>query len=76
MWIEQHLDTIVYDGDTLYRDTAQSHRQGKFHVLLNDKELPKSFAAFDNDYQQNVMHTGYGVESICRQTLEHQCKRF
>ena len=56
-WESQHLDTVVFEGDTLYNSIVQSRYDGDATVYLGHQDLPLEFTAFGARYQQRLGST-------------------
>ena len=76
MWMSHHLDTVIYEGDSLYQTIVRSRFQGNACMLLCHDDLPNTFSAFGIDYDQHILSTSFGVVdnhpaiSEASQTLE------
>ena len=60
-WESQHLDTVVFEGDTLYNSIVQSRYDGDATVYLGHQDLPLEFTAFGARYQQRLGSTFHGA---------------
>ena len=52
--ISQHLDTIVFEGDSLYQHIVREQYNNDFSTLLNHDDLPGKMCAFGDLYEQTL----------------------
>ena len=60
-WQAHHLDTVIYEGDSLYHSIVSSRFQGNVQTLLNHDDLPNTFLSFGINYDQFILSTTFGV---------------
>ena len=60
-WAPQHLDTIIFEGDTLYSRIVNDRFQGDTSRYLGQNELPAQFNAFGENYCQSLVETFVGA---------------
>ena len=60
-WAPQHLDTIIFEGDTLYGRIINERFNGDTSRYLSHNELPAQFTAFGEVYHQRLVETLFGA---------------
>ena len=60
-WAPQHLDTIIFEGDTLYGRIMNERFNGDTSRYLSHNELPAQFTAFGEVYHQRLVETLFGA---------------
>ena len=59
--ISQHLDTIVFEGDSLYQHIVREQYNNDFSTLLNHDDLPGKMCAFGDLYEQTLRPMLFGA---------------
>lgn len=60
-WLPHDLDTIVFEGDSLYQHIVQEEFGGNAQMHLNHEDVPERITAFSRHYRQNRGSSLFGA---------------